>query len=122
MPTDDFRQKVNKLPAPVKEMMLSDKILDTTKYKLTLEQEGKIAQITGKALVRDVPLINLSNTLQAQANLNLETANSIAFDILQNFFLPIKQYFPDIEILMTRLKPQQISQDSNIINLKNLPK
>ncbi len=120
MPIDDFRQKVNKLPPPVKEMMLSDKILDTAKYKLTLEQEGKIAQITGKALVKDLPISELANILQTEANLNLETAKSIAFDILQTFFLPIKQYFPETETLMARLKPEQTGPpDPNIVNLKN---
>ncbi|MFZ5559568.1 MAG: hypothetical protein ACOZAL_02135 [Patescibacteria group bacterium] len=120
MPIDDFRQKVNKLPAPVKEMMLSDKVVDMSKYKLSLEQEGKIAQITGKALVKDVPLNEFVNALQTQANLNLETAKSITFDILKVLFLPIKRYFPETEILMARLKPAQTPpQDSNIVNLKN---
>lgn len=120
MPIDDFRQKVNKLPLPVKEIMLSDKVLDTTKYGLSLEQQGKIAQITGKALIKDISLDKLVNALQNQANLNLEIAKSLAFDILQTFFLPVKQYFPNTEESMRRLKPTQAQpSDSNIVDLKN---
>ena len=120
MPIDDFRQKVNKLPLPVKKMMLSDKALDTAKYGLRLEQQGKIAQITGKALIKDIPLNELVNHLKSQVNLDLETTKSLAFDIIQKFFLPIKQYFPDAEELMRRLKPNQAqSPDRNIVNLKN---
>ncbi len=120
MPIDDFRQKVNKLPLPVKEIMLSDKTLDTAKYRLSLEQQGKIAQITGKALIKDIPLNELVNHLKSQVNLDLETTKSLAFDIIQKFFLPIKKYFPDAEELMRRLKSNQAqSPDRNIVDLKN---
>lgn len=125
MPIDDFRIKVNKLPLPVKKVILSNKAFEIVSdvinnYKLNTKQGEKIAQITGKVLIKEIPLNDFVNNLKTQANLNLETAKSLAFDIIKNLFLPIKQYFPSAEELMRRLKPGQVRPgDSNIIDLKN---
>lgn len=125
MPVNDFRKKVDKLPPSVKKVMLSNKTFEIIsiiyeKHKLNAKQQEKVAQITGKTLIKDVPLNEFINTLKSQTNLNIEKSKSLAFDIIQNLLLPIKRYFPNAEDLMKKLKSEHTSLESpNIVNLKN---
>jgi transcriptional accessory protein Tex/SPT6 len=125
MSINHFRTKVNKLSPSVKKIMLSNKTFELisdifAKYKLNKKQKEKVAQITGRALIKEIPLNNLVNNLKTQANLNLETAKSVTFDIIKNFFIPIKRHFPDVEESMKKSRPiQSQPTDSNIVDLKN---
>ena len=126
MPVDDFRKKVNQSPPKVKQSLLSNKTFEVisiigTKYKLNPKQREEVARITGRVFIKEIPLNNIVESLRAQTNLDLETVKSLTFDIVKNLFLPIKQYFPNVEELMKRLKPDQQTQpsDSNVVDLKN---
>jgi len=124
MNAKDFLQKVNNLPLTVREVMLTNKTAETildisNKHKLELKQIDKLSKITGKIIVKDIPLNEFVNNLKTQVNLEEKKAKSLASDIIQNIFLPIKQHFSDTEALMKKLKSSSMPVDEpNVVNLK----
>lgn len=125
MSIDDFRKKVNKLPQTVKEVLLSNETAKKVsnindRYKLNPEQRVKTAQIIGKALVKDIPLNELINNIKTQLNLETKKVELLTFEIIQTFFLPLKQYFPNSEILIKKSQPKTSIPESstNVVNLK----
>jgi len=122
---NEFRKKVSQLPLKIKEIMLSDKTTELiyefdNKYKLSAKQSDKLPVLIGKIFIKEISFDDFINSLKTQINLDSETAKLITIDIAENIFIPIKQYFPDVEILFNQSKPQQnISSNPNVINLRN---
>ncbi|MBI4709340.1 MAG: hypothetical protein HY764_04015 [Candidatus Portnoybacteria bacterium] len=100
-----FREKVNNLPEPVKNVLLSDLPTQTvhgvgTSYGIALDGRGKIAKLIGLVFVNDAPLEKMPEIFQRELPAPMEIANGLSCALAKTIFLPLKQYFPNIESLI----------------------
>jgi len=103
---DDFFSKVDNLPEPVKKLLHSNELAEfvyqiNTSYGLSEEKCGLVAGLIGSLIVNDIPLEKFEESLKNEISLPPEIAAGIALNITKNIFLPLKEFFPNAESLIS---------------------
>jgi len=123
---NNFREKVEQLPQPVKKVLLSNEIAEitfgiNTSYGLNSEQQGKVAQITGQIFVKEIPMEKFLEALRENINLPQEILAGVATSLAKEIFLPLKNHFGNLELLINQWQAKASSPKYKKQSL-NLPK
>jgi len=123
---NNFREKAEQLPQSAKKVMFSNEIVEitfgiNTSYGLNSKQQGKVAQITGQIFVKQIPMEKFLEALQKNINLPQEISAGIAASLTKEIFLPLKNYFGNLELLINQWQTKASSPKYKKQSL-NLPK
>ncbi|MFH1226116.1 MAG: hypothetical protein V1684_02455 [bacterium] len=105
MPTD-FREKVNKLVEPVRDMLLSNlpakaNYKAATSYGLNDQQLQEIAKLMGLIFVAEINLSDFAQAIKDHADVPPPVACGLAAQITKEIFLPLKEFFSDAPALVS---------------------
>ncbi|OGZ33563.1 MAG: hypothetical protein A2Y98_01350 [Candidatus Portnoybacteria bacterium RBG_19FT_COMBO_36_7] len=108
---DDFLQKVNLLPQAVKDVIFSnlpasENYKAATSYGINDARLNIIAKIIGLVFVKDVPLEKLPDAFQKNLQVEESIATGLALSITKSVFLPLKDFFTDVESLTIAWSPK----------------
>jgi len=128
----EFPEKFQNLPSYIQNAMLSPATADINeaigeKYKLSDEQLEKLIGIIVGTIFKEIPLEKLAIAIQQEIGLDAQISKQLALDVAVKRLLPIKNYFPEIEMLIQNLggkipeiPPSQPRPDnSNVVDLRN---